>query len=262
MDFIFKNIYKYRTAIKFVISGSTSAGVDLLSLFILHGLLKMHVVIAASISFVLAFAVSFIFHKFWTFRNEDRKKAHLQAIVYFSVATVNLALNAQFIYFLVKKVGIFYLYAQMLSGATLSIITFLTLKLVVFKNDKDRETCEEELSGRVLIITGPSIEKAHGIARELEADHKKSDILLYGAEACRAGCPPQKLFYWFRFFYKLYRMTSCHKHVYCLDLKMTGLALAIVKSMREEIKITCPQDELAKLNKENFAEKFVLSKII
>jgi len=229
-------------------------------LFILHGILKFHLIISATISFASAFVVSFIFHKFWTFRNEDKSKIPIQAATYFSVALVNLALNAKFVFFLVRRLGVFYLYAQMISGTILSIITFLTLHFIVFKNT-DEEKCADDLREKTLVLADSSIEAAQKVVGELNVKDINSTVLLYGAESCRAGCPPQKIFYFAKFFYKLYRATKCHKKVYCLDVKSTGLGLAIVKSMRRELEITCPQEELNTLNPKNKTEKYILSKI-
>lgn len=149
---------KYSKFLKFVISGSFSALIDLLILKALVDKFDMWYILASSIAFVFAFIVSFILQKFWSFKHGDRTYIKGEVIMYLGVAILNLILNALILYFLIEfvnlghlvkslfKSGIFlglkyrhsygYVLAQIISGLLIGVWNFFFYWKVIFVDNK------------------------------------------------------------------------------------------------------------------------------
>jgi len=109
---------KYKRAIKFFISGIISASIDFGILFILVHFYSFNVIIANTISFSFAVINSFLFNKFWTFRNKDKNYSK-QFFKFLIVSIIGLILNNLFL-FIIIKFGVWYLFAKV-------IVTFIVL---------------------------------------------------------------------------------------------------------------------------------------
>ena len=153
---------KHKTPIKFIISGLTAASVDFFLLYFLHSILDVHVVLAATIAYAIAFFVSFYLQKFWTFNDNDKDRMRGQMLLYLMVGVTNLSINAGLIYLLVEKYDtwivvknifqkdsilyplmllidkyqIWYMFVQGMVAGTLSIGSFLAYKFIIFKKCK------------------------------------------------------------------------------------------------------------------------------
>ena len=149
MDFLLNLLHKYKTYIKFGISGFTATAVDLLFLYLFHGVLAIHLLVASSMAFIIAFLVSFYLQKFWTFRNDDTTKMPQQLSIYFFVGTTNLLLNALIIHTAVRKFGVFYLIAQVLSTMILSAWSFMMNKFVIFKKIQREKKLKKKFGERI-----------------------------------------------------------------------------------------------------------------
>jgi putative flippase GtrA len=83
----FPNFYRYclkrKSLVKFLIAGTLAGSVDLIFLFIFHGLFGLGIVLATSLAFLLSFSVSFYLQKLWTFRNKEERKTSRQLVLYF-----------------------------------------------------------------------------------------------------------------------------------------------------------------------------------
>jgi putative flippase GtrA len=128
---------RHKSIIKFTIAGSLAGGVDLIFLFLLHGVLKMNVLFATSLAFIASFAVSFSLQKFWTFRNYHKDKIVNQLVVYFLNALLSLGLNVFFMHILINNYGVWYLLAQIIVNVTIGIWNFVIYKTIIFKPKKD-----------------------------------------------------------------------------------------------------------------------------
>ena len=133
MEKILELILKYKLYVKFLISGGLSTFTDLFLLFIFHSILKMNVVVAATLAFVLAFFVSFYLQKFWTFRENSTHRIKLQLFFYFVLGAMGVAINAGAMHILVNVLHIWYLLAQILISAAIAIMNFLVYRFFIFK---------------------------------------------------------------------------------------------------------------------------------
>lgn len=137
---------------------------DLVLLYLFHGVLELGLILSSSMAFVLAFFVSFYLQKFWTFRNADTQKIPKQLSIYLLVGTTNLTLNALIIHTAVNRFHIYYLLAQIVSTATLSIWGFLMNKFVIFKNELRERTIKRKYGERTrerffVLINAEDVEK-------------------------------------------------------------------------------------------------------
>ena len=85
------------------------------------------------VSFVFAFFVSFVLHKFWTFGDRSQEGMHMQMGAYLFVAVVNLSLNTLLVYLFVEQTGLHYIIAQILASALIAIESFFVYQRFIFK---------------------------------------------------------------------------------------------------------------------------------
>ena len=125
---------RYGIYMRYLVSGSTAAVVDLGLLYYLthHG--NLWYLYSAIIAFAASFVVSFIMQKFWTFRD---KRSTVQTIgaqgsLYFLIALVNLGLNTAFMYVFVDLFELWYMFAQVLAAGLVAISSFFIYRSFVF----------------------------------------------------------------------------------------------------------------------------------
>ncbi|OHA20349.1 MAG: hypothetical protein A2849_01065 [Candidatus Taylorbacteria bacterium RIFCSPHIGHO2_01_FULL_51_15] len=127
---------KYQRLFRYLASGGTAAAVDLLALYIGTDLLHIHYLISAALAFIVAFFVSFMLQKFWTFQDHSIERVRLQMTLYFLVAGGNLALNTLLMYFFVEKLHLWYLLAQVVASGLIAFESFF-ISRYLFRGNKD-----------------------------------------------------------------------------------------------------------------------------
>jgi len=119
--------------IRFCISGSTAFLANLILLWFFYGLLKVDLIISTTIAVVLSFIVSFCLQKFWTFKENTRRKIPKQVLLYVGVALLNLAINNPSMLYLVNVLGVWYLLAQTIVNFLVGFINYLIYHFIIFK---------------------------------------------------------------------------------------------------------------------------------
>jgi len=132
----FKFLNRFKDKIKFVVSGVLATIVNLFFLFIFFSVFEIKIIYAASMSWLLAFLISFNLQKYWTFRSFSLKKIPRQVILYFSLAFVSLTLNARWMYLLVESLNMHYILAQIIVLFVLAILNYIVYKFIIFKEKK------------------------------------------------------------------------------------------------------------------------------
>jgi len=140
IDLIWKHIpgvlplfLKYKRFIKYVISGCTSASVDLIILFILTHFVGFHYLVSSIMAFSIAFFVSFALQKFWTFQDSSFDKIHHQLLFYLATGLGNLGLNTLLMYLFVDIFGFWYILAQIVAGLLIACGSFFIYRNFIFK---------------------------------------------------------------------------------------------------------------------------------
>ncbi len=120
--------------LRFLISGGTSAAVDLGLLYIFTDIFGIWYLTSTVFAFIIAFFVSFGLQKFWTFRDHSRDGMSAQAGVYFVIAGCNLALNTLLVYAFVDHLGFHYLLAQIVASLLIACESYFIYQRFVFRS--------------------------------------------------------------------------------------------------------------------------------
>lgn len=114
----------YTRVVKFLIVGSTAALVNITVLFIATSFFNVWYLLASIVSFCVALAYNFYLQKLWTFGLRKSALSHGLA-AFTGVNVVNLMLNTAGMYLFVDVVGLWYIFAQLLTSAIIGIESFI-----------------------------------------------------------------------------------------------------------------------------------------
>lgn len=128
---------KHKTIAKFFIAGTLSSVVDLLALFLFHGIFHWEIVISTSIAFLLSLFVSFSLQKLWTFRNYSHERLPHQLFLYFAAAFIVMNLNGIGMHIFVNNFHIWYILSQIIVNLVLGVINFFAYKFIIFRPIKN-----------------------------------------------------------------------------------------------------------------------------
>ena len=134
---LFSRLLKHKSIVKFTMSGPVSGAIDLVVLYILHGLLYINVIWSTTFAYIISFGFSFYLQKFWTFNNLNRKRVYHQMVIYFFFAFINLNINGYLMHIAVNRYHIWYLLAQLLVGIITGLISYLAFKFIIFRKRCD-----------------------------------------------------------------------------------------------------------------------------
>jgi putative flippase GtrA len=129
----------FHALFKYVVSGGSSAVVNVGVLYLLTEYAHIHYLVSAVISFVFGFFISFLLQKFWTFQDRRKEGMHRQMAWYLLLSLANLFLNTTLIYLFVEYAHFWYVAAAVVTGALLAISNFFIYKHVIFAIDQGRE---------------------------------------------------------------------------------------------------------------------------
>lgn len=110
--------------LRYIASGGTSAVVDLLLLSFLHHVAGIHYLFSSVIAFAVAFLVSFVLQKFWTFKNVSTEGIHKQSFIYLGSSIFSLGVNTLLMYVFVEKIHLAVLLSQIFAGGIVACFTF------------------------------------------------------------------------------------------------------------------------------------------
>ncbi len=129
---------------RYVISGGTAAAVNLVLLYILTEYAGMWYLLSAVCSFIIAFGVSFILQKSWTFQDASKDGIHRQLLAYLLVALINLGLNTALLYSFVEYAKLHYLLSQIMAGIIVAAESFFVYQIFIFKKPQIQAEVEAE----------------------------------------------------------------------------------------------------------------------
>lgn len=132
-------------AVRFFISGGTSAFVDLVLLYLLNSVLGMHYLTSAILAFIGAFGVSFTLHKFWTFKSHG-ESARKQVIMYLGTSLFGLFMNTLLMYVFVDYLNFMVLGAQVIVGLIVAVFSFFLSHNFVFKYKNKDDLVEIDIT--------------------------------------------------------------------------------------------------------------------
>ena len=126
--------FKSSRLLRYVAAGGTGAAANIAVLFVLTEFFHIWYLLSSVVAVCVGFAVSFILQKFWTFQNTDMKRVHVQLPMHLMLSLANLALNTVIVYALVDYAHLWYVLAQVFSGATLAFVNYFVYRTYIFKS--------------------------------------------------------------------------------------------------------------------------------
>lgn len=133
----YREAFKHRQIIKFLIAGGTATSADILIYYVLTYLAGLWYIASSISSFIIAFWISFSLQKFWTFRDKNTQKIMRQTYFYFFVAIANLGISTLLIYSFVDYMNIHKLLSKIFANAIIAAESFFVYRHFIFaKRDK------------------------------------------------------------------------------------------------------------------------------
>lgn len=126
--------------VRYIISGGTSAAINLGVLSFLYYIQHMYYLYAAIIAFIVSFLISLVLQKFWTFEDHSRDHMYGQVGKYLLSSLFGLSLNTFFLYILVDHFHFFVYMGQIIAGGLVACITFFISRKFIFKGQVDMFT--------------------------------------------------------------------------------------------------------------------------
>ena len=122
-----------KTIIKFIFSGGLATAVNLIALHFFTEVVGLWYLYSAIVSFLIAFSVGFTMQKFWTFNGDHELGGRWQLIMYLTLNLFNLGVNSLGLFLLVEKIGLWYIFAQIIMSGLIAISSFIIYNKVIFK---------------------------------------------------------------------------------------------------------------------------------
>lgn len=116
---------------KYATVGAMSAALDFGLLFVLTDFVGFHYLASATISFVCAAFLNYMFNKKWTFQSSGKKRKQLP--VFFTIAILGLIINNNIIYIAVEHLGVHYLIGKLIAAAIVTSWNFFGNKYLTFR---------------------------------------------------------------------------------------------------------------------------------
>ncbi|MEK7081171.1 MAG: GtrA family protein [Patescibacteria group bacterium] len=124
---------KYIHITRYILAGGFATASNLAILFISVHYFKLWYLTGTIIAFCCAVIISYLLHKFSTFKNYSTHNMHKQFLNFFIFALIVLGLNTLLMYVLVDIIGFWYLLAQAFASLVVAWINYTYFK-VIFKN--------------------------------------------------------------------------------------------------------------------------------
>lgn len=133
-----------RTILGFALINGFTFGVDLSCLSLLHGVLGWPVPAAVTLSYVLAFALSFWLNRRYNFRSHGEVSGQLTR--YVAVVTINYLAWILGLTTGLTALGMDYRLARITAGAAEGIYMYCAMRWLIFRDTLRAPTCDEPIS--------------------------------------------------------------------------------------------------------------------
>jgi len=121
---------KFFEIMRFCIGGGMGLGVYYVALYVLTEFANLWYPISAIIGSIFNYGISFLFQKYWTFKNKDSAMIPKQVTFYFLMSVSLTFANSILLYLLVEYANLKYLIAQVIITVILSVISYLVTKRI------------------------------------------------------------------------------------------------------------------------------------
>lgn len=125
-------IFKKNILLRYLVAGIMGASTQIGLLYVFTDILHFWYLYSSVFSFLAAIIVSFLLQKFWTFADNKTEQMQNQFFKYLGVAILGLLINTLSMFVLVDLLGLWYILAQIITGAFIAIMNFLMYKFFIF----------------------------------------------------------------------------------------------------------------------------------
>lgn len=125
-------IFKKNILLRYLVAGITGASTQIGLLYVFTDILHFWYLYSSVFSFLAAIIVSFLLQKFWTFADNKTEQMQNQFFKYIGVAIFGLLINTLSMFVLVDFLDLWYILAQIITGAFIAVINFLMYKFFIF----------------------------------------------------------------------------------------------------------------------------------
>ena len=133
-----------RTVLGFALINGFTFGLDLSCLSLLHGALRWPLPLAVTISYVLAFALSFWLNRRFNFRSHGDVSGQLAR--YVVVVTINYLAWILGLTTGLTAAGLDYRLARAIAGAAEGVYMYSAMRWLIFREPVRASTCDKPLS--------------------------------------------------------------------------------------------------------------------
>lgn len=125
-------MYTHKQFLKYLLVGGVVVVVNLTSLYVLTEFGHIYYLLSTVGAFLVAFSVSFVLQKFWTFEDVSRDHLHRQLPLYLLLQLANVSLNTSLMYMFVEYLHVWYLLSQAIISLILAVGIFFINKKYIF----------------------------------------------------------------------------------------------------------------------------------
>lgn len=129
--FVEKTDNGYIQFFRYIFVGGTATVADMGTLYVLTSVFHVYYLISAALAFLVGITVNYVISIVWVFKSTGNLKR--EVTLFFIIGLTGLMLNEVIIWLLVDKFAIFYMYAKLVSTATVLAWNFGLRKKLVFK---------------------------------------------------------------------------------------------------------------------------------
>ncbi len=118
--------------VRYVVVGGSTFALDFFLLILLHGVLHLNVLVAATVSYWVSIAYNFLLNRFWTFSATEKKELTRHILLYGILLGSNYLFTIAFLA-VAGRLGMHYIVAKILSVGIQMSWTYLVYKRVIFR---------------------------------------------------------------------------------------------------------------------------------
>jgi putative flippase GtrA len=106
---------------------------DTSTLFSLTHFLKVNYLVSAPVGFLVGTAVNYVLSTTWVFQRRTLKNTSAELALFTLIGVVGLGLNELILWVFQSELGIYYLFAKLVSGVTVFMWNFGARKVALFR---------------------------------------------------------------------------------------------------------------------------------
>lgn len=126
------NIFTKHLIVRYIISGGTSAFVNIAVFSLLFYIFHIFYIVSNVIAFLVAFGLSLVLQKFWTFQDHSTENIHIQGVLYLFSSLFGLCINTLVLYICVHFFGILPIIGVIIAGISTALCTFPISRKYIF----------------------------------------------------------------------------------------------------------------------------------